>query len=458
MLSKPVTEYLTANRQPHLEALLDLLRIPSVSNHSDGACEQAAQWLRDRLGGLGFQARVVPTACQPAVLASREDDPSLPTLLVYGHYDVQPLDPLELWDSDPFDPQVRDGRIYARGANDDKGQLMAQLAAVEAWVRADLPLPVNLRFFIEGEEEIGSPSLESFLADHAEALAADAVVISDSEFFARGVPSLTVALRGLLYMQIDVQGPDRDLHSGIHGGAVENPLNALAALLGSLHDESGRVAVEGFYDGVGQVGAEELAEWEQLPFSEAEYARSLGIPAVTGGEEGLSVLQRRWARPTLDVNGVWGGYQGPGSKTVIPARAGAKLSCRLVAGQEPQAVFEAIRRHLRDRAPAGVQLTIEAYGQARPVEVAPDSPVLAAGLAALEEAFEAPARKIRCGASVPVTEAFQRVLGIPPVLMGFGLPDDNIHSPNEKFDLEQFYKGAHAAAAFIQNLAGAVKR
>ncbi len=448
-----VRAYLEANRQRHLEALKALLRIPSIANVNDGACERAAQWCRDHLAAIGFAAEVVQAGGKPNVIAERIVDPTRPTVLVYGHYDVQPPDPLGPWRSDPFEPTVRDGRLYARGANDDKGQLMAQLCALEAWIAAAGELPCNVKVFVEGEEEIGSPHIEPFLAAHAHRLSADTVVISDSEFFAPGVPSITYALRGLAYFEITLHGPAADIHSGIHGGAVRNPVNALARLVAGMHDDTGRVMIPGFYDDVVPLMDEERDAWETLPFDEAAYAWSLGVEGLSGGEAGYSPLERRWARPTLDCNGIVGGYIEAGSKTIIPASAHVKVSCRLVARQDPRRIIDGVRAYVAANVPPGIRHEIAVHAEARPVLVPRQAPSVQAGVAALREAFGGEPVLIRCGASVPITEQFQRLLQVDPVLMGFGLPDDNLHSPNEKFDLGQFYNGAVAAAAFLPHFA-----
>jgi acetylornithine deacetylase/succinyl-diaminopimelate desuccinylase-like protein len=453
MLPAALTQYLRAHRDRHLAELGELLAIPSLAAAGDDGCSAAARWLREHLQRLGLEAETVASAGPPNVLAELHAAEGRPTLLLYGHYDVQPPDPLEAWASPPFTPTVRDGCLYARGASDDKGQLFAQLMAVEAWQRAGGGLPVNLKVFIEGEEEIGSPHLEAFLGDHAGRLAADAAVISDSEFFADDLPSITIGLRGLAYVEVTVRGPSADLHSGVHGGAVRNPADVLAALVAALHDGCGRVTIPGFYDDVLDPSAQEQAAWAQLPFDEQEYAASLGLKDLTGGEAGLPVLHRRWSRPTLDCNGLVGGYTGRGAKTIIPAAATAKLSMRLVPRQQPDKVTDALRSQLQRLCPPGVTLETSVLSSARPVLLAADSPAMRAAQAALAEAFGREPAFIRCGASVPVTELIQRLLKLDAVLMGFGLPSDNLHSPNEHFRLEQLWRGSLAAAAFLKNLA-----
>jgi acetylornithine deacetylase/succinyl-diaminopimelate desuccinylase-like protein len=452
MLPEAVTQYLHCNRQRHLAELFELLRFPSVANSEPHACRQAAEWLVRRLGKCGCQARSVATAGQPNVLASLHVGDDLPTLLLYGHYDVQPPEPLDQWHSAPFEPVVRDGAIWARGANDDKGQLYAHIMAIEAWQQAGGGVPVNLRMLLEGQEEVGSPDMEAFLAAHAGQLSADAAVISDSEFFAENLPSITYSLRGLAYVEVTFRGPSADIHSGINGGAVANPINALARLVAGMHDNAGRVTLPGFYDDVLPLTQAERLQWDALPFDQAEYVRGLGVEALGGGEAGFSVLERRWARPTLDANGIVGGYTGVGAKTIIPAQASVKISMRLVPNQDPAKVVEGFRQHVAEHTPPGIRAEVKLSAGARPVMIDTRSPAMEAGKAALAEAFGAAPAMVRCGASVPITELFQRLLGLDAVLMGFGLPDDNLHSPNEHYKLEQFYRGAIASAAMMGNM------
>jgi len=457
MLPQPVRDFLAASRDRHLAELFELLSIPSVANVADGSCMRAAQWLLRRLEGLGLSARIVTGEGQPNVVAHLHVGDDRPALLIYGHYDVQPPEPLEAWQSPPFQPQVRDGVLYARGASDDKGQLYAHLMAIEAWQRAGGGVPVNLKMLIEGEEETGSPHLEGFFAKHAEELAADAAVISDSEFFTDGLPAITYSLRGLAYVEVTVRGPAQDVHSGTHGGAVRNPLNVLAGLVAALHDDRGRVTIPGFYDRVLEPSQQERAEWAKLPFDEAAYAASLGLEALTGGEQGWAALERRWARPTLDCNGMIGGYTGPGAKTIIPASARAKLSMRLVSRQNPREIVANLDVFLHRLCPPGVTVEVQLLSQADPVLLATDSPATHAARESLLEAFGHPPAMIRCGASVPVTELVQRLLGLDAVLMGFGLPSDNLHGPNEHLRLEQLWGGSLAAAAFMHNLAARLR-
>jgi acetylornithine deacetylase/succinyl-diaminopimelate desuccinylase-like protein len=393
------------------------------------------------------------------VLLARYDKagPAAPTVLLYGHYDVQPPDPLNEWVSPPFEPTIRDGAIYARGASDDKGQLYAHVKAMEALLNVNGSLPVNVILLAEGEEEIGSPELEKFITAHAGDLRADHAVISDSEFFARGVPTITYALRGLVYLELTVKGPSFDLHSGLHGGVLVNPLNALAEMIAAMRDGRGRITLPGFYDDVAELTPAEREEWAQLPFDEKTYAKELGAELV-GGEAGLDLLTRRWARPTLDCHGIIGGYQGEGSKTVIPASATAKISMRLVANQRPEKVAESFRAFVAKHTPRGVTASVEVFSGSRPVMVPPDGPAIAAAREALAEAFGGHSVLERNGASIPITELFQRVLKVDPIVMGFGLPEDRLHSPNERFELAQYHGGIRALASLMLKLARLGKR
>jgi len=452
MVPKRIGGYLESHRRKHLEKLLELLRIPSIANNDDEHCDRAAEWLATHLEDLGLDARIADADGKPNVLASLRASDEAPTLLIYGHYDVQPPDPLELWRSPPFEPEVRDGWIYARGANDDKGQLFAHMMAIEAYQRGGDGCPVNIKFFIEGEEEIGSPNLESFVASHKDELSADHAVVSDSAFFADGLPSIVYSLRGLLYLELTLRGASRDVHSGLYGGLVANPTNALGRMIAAMHDRNGRVTIPGFYDDVLPLDDAERRAWAELPFDEARTAADLGLNVLAGGENGIAPLERNWARPTLDCNGIVGGYAGPGAKTVIPAEAGAKISMRLVPNQRPERIVAGFREFVAGNTPPGMSAAVRVHAEARPVLLDKDSPAITAGSRALAEAFGSPCVFIRCGASVPVTELIQRLLGLDAALMGFGLPQDRVHSPNERFALRQLYGGAVASAAFMQNL------
>ena len=454
MLSPKVAQYLQSHREEHLAGLIEFLRIPSIANVRDrkpDGCQQAAEWLLARVKGLGMEGRLLADEGRPNVIAESRPVAGRPTLLIYGHYDVQPPDPLDLWTSPPFAPAVREGNLYARGASDDKGHIFAILGAIEAWRKAGGGLPVNVKLFFEGEEEIGSPHLEPFIASHTDLLKADAILVCDSGFFARGVPSIARSLRGLVYFEITVHGASADLHSGSHGGAAPNPINALARLVAGMHDADGRVTLSGFYDDIRPVPLQEQAAWRDLPFDEAKYAKELGVSELAGGEKGRPALERLWIRPTLDCNGIVGGYTGAGAKTVIAARASAKISCRLVPDQEPEKVLAGVRRYLDEHTPAGCRVEMQVHTRSRPVLLRQDAPGMAESCAALEEAFGKKPVMVRFGASIPIAELFQRLLGTDPVLLGFGLPEDNIHSPNEHLPLEQFYGGEITVAALLQN-------
>ena len=455
MLPKAVSEYLDAHREQSLARLREFVAFPSVANSRPDDCDRCAEWLVGQLDALGLAARVEGGGGgRPNVIASAHVRDDAPTVLLYGHYDVQPAEPLEQWRTDPFEAVVRDGCVWGRGSSDDKGQLAAHLAAIEAWQRAGGGLPVNVKLLAEGEEEIGSPHMGAFLSARAAELSADAAVISDGEFFAEGVPAITYALRGLAYVEVTFHGPSVDIHSGVHGGAVTNPINALARLVAALHDDAGRVTLEGYYDDVVPLGDEERRQWAQLGLDEGEYTRSLGLEALGGGEKaGFTPLERRWGRPTLDCNGIVGGYTGAGSKTIIPASASVKVSMRLVPDQDPKKVVAAFERFVAAHTPPGIRAEMRLNAEARPVLLSRQSPAMDAARAALVEAFGRQPGMIRCGASVPITELIQRLLGLDAVLMGFGLPDDNIHSPNERFRLEQFHGAARAIAAMLGNLA-----
>ncbi|MBI5443765.1 MAG: dipeptidase [Deltaproteobacteria bacterium] len=436
-----------------LEELFDFLRIPSVSTNPVFAkeVEHCAEWLADVLRRAGFQSSVEPTGGHPAVLAEWRGAPGAPTVLIYGHYDVQPADPLEAWTSPPFTPTVRDGDVIARGASDDKGQVFCHVAAARAHLEVRGKLPVNLIFLVEGEEESGSTNLEQYVREHRERLACDAVIVSDSAQFAPGLPALTYGLRGLMYLEVTVTGPALDLHSGTFGGAVVNPANALAWIITRLHDEANRVAVPGFYDGVLPLQQWEREAFARLPFDEREYCRKLGLTALWG-EEGYSTLERAWARPTLDVNGIWSGYTGEGSKTVLPSTASAKISCRLVPNQEPARIWELVKARLEALCPPGCTLQARLLHSGKPVLLPVDTEVARAARKAAAEAFGAEPVLIREGGSIPVVQTFQEVLGAPGVLLGFARPDDRAHGPDEKFNLADFFKGITASARLLEEL------
>jgi acetylornithine deacetylase/succinyl-diaminopimelate desuccinylase-like protein len=442
------------------ERLFDLLRIPSISTDPahDPDVKRAAEWLCDQLAGLGLKVEVKPTAGHPVVLGHHPGPAGskAPRILFYGHYDVQPSDPLELWTSPPFDPQLVDGphgkRVVARGAVDDKGQLMMFVEALRAWKRAggDIPAPVTI--LLEGEEEVGSPNLEPFLIANKDSLAADFALISDTGMWNIDTPGITTRLRGMCNCEITVKGPDLDLHSGLFGGSALNPINALTRILGDLHDERGLVRVPGFYDAVKVVSPEQQAEWQALDFNEDEFLHGVGLSAPIG-EQGVPALQRLWARPTADINGIFGGYTGTGSKTIIPSEASAKVSFRLVPDQDPQTIFEAFQRFVGDRLPRGAKVSCQAFGMAPGIEIATDTPWVQEARAALLQEYGRPAVMMGSGGSIPVVEQIKRTLNIDSLLMGFGLEDDQIHSPNEKFELRCFHRGTRSHALLLGKLA-----
>ena len=449
-----VSDYLQRNRERSLEELNDWLRIPSISAKSEHREDtaRAAEWLAGRMREAGLQTvDVVATAGNPVVVGEWRGAEGAPTLLVYGHYDVQPPEPLDEWNSPPFEPVVKDGRIYARGSVDDKGQVYLHLKAVEAHLAENGSLPVNVVFLIEGEEEVGSPNLGAFLQEHVERLRCDAVMISDTTMFAPGLPSITVGLRGLAYMEVRVQGPSIDLHSGAYGGAVVNPALALARILSQLHDAQGRIAIPGFYDRVRDLTAEQRAAIAALPFEEEGLREEVGAPAL-GGEAGYGSVERIWARPTLDVNGLLSGYTGEGAKTVLPARAMAKVSMRLVPDQDYKEIERIFIDHVKSLAPEGVTVEVEALHGGQPWFAEPEGKVFDAAKRALARAYGKDPVMIREGGSIPIVQSFQQTLNAPVVLIGFGLPGENAHAPNEWMSVENFHVGAEAIAALYEEL------
>ena len=445
------------------EKLFALLRIPSISaqpaHRAD--CAAAAEFLRAELAALGFAASLRPTAGHPVVLATHPgpDGYCGPHVLFYGHYDVQPVDPLDLWHSPPFEPQLVEGprgpRYVARGAVDDKGQVMMFLSALRAWHDAGGGIPARLTVLLEGEEEIGSVNLEPFLAANRAELAADLALISDTGMWDVDTPAITTRLRGMAYTQVTLRGPNRDLHSGLFGGSALNPINALTRILGDLQDAEGRVQLPGFYDAVKPVSNAQAAQWDALGFDEAAFLGNIGL-AAPAGERGLPALQRLWARPTADINGIWGGYAGPGAKTVIAAEAGAKISFRLVPDQDPDAVVASLRQFIADRAPPGANVEVEAFVTAPGIEVPTDSPWVRAAQAALADEYGRPAVLMGSGGSIPVVSSLRRQLGIDSLLMGFGLDDDQVHSPNEKFEQRCFHHGTRSHARLLARFAAGV--
>jgi len=449
-----VSDYIDANKEQFKEELFDFLRIPSISTDSDHKknVKDAAYFLINKLEALDLdQVELFETDGNPIVYGELITDESKPTVLVYGHYDVQPPDPKDLWETPPFEPTVRDGNIYARGASDDKGQSYTHLKALEAYQRTDTDFPVNIKFIFEGEEEIGSPNLVPFIEEHKDLLSCDMVLISDTAMFAEDTPSITYGLRGLAYMQIELEGPNRDLHSGVYGGAVDNPANVLCEIIAKLKGEDGHIQIPGFYDDVVELTEEERDAYLKLPFNEDEYKEKLGLKALKG-EKGYSTLERTSARPTLDVNGMWSGYQGEGAKTVLPAKAGAKVSMRLVPDQDPKHIAKLFEKHVKSLAPDTVKITVTEHHGGNPAI----TDLSFYGLQAAADAFEAIYDRepffTREGGSIPIVADFQNILGAQSILMGFGLNSDAIHSPNEKFALKDFYRGIRTSAKFFELL------
>jgi acetylornithine deacetylase/succinyl-diaminopimelate desuccinylase-like protein len=454
-LSGPEEAHIVAAHAERMQRYADFLAIPSVSAIPENApdCRKAAEWLAAELRRIGAQrVEVSETGGHPIVVGERIEDPNLPTIVIYGHYDVQPGDPLDLWKTSPFEPIVRDGRMLGRGSADDKGQILIHLAALEALLSTRGKLPVNVKYLFEGEEESSSVNLERWMAANPERCSGDAVIISDSGFFDGNRPALTVGLRGITYMQVDVRNSDVDLHSGSYGGAVINPANALASMIASLHDENRHVTVPGFYDDVVELTSDDRAAFAALPFNEASYLAGIDAKA-TQGEAGFSTVERRGARPTLDVNGIWGGFTGDGSKTIIPAHAHAKISCRLVTAQDPAKIALQVEAALKAAAPRGLQVEVQNLGNGYPFLTPLGDPYLSAAASALKETFGADPLYIREGGSIPIAALFQRELSLPVVLLGFTPPDDNAHAPNESMDLGNFEGGIRTVIRALDAIA-----
>lgn len=450
-----VQQYLADHQDQFLKDLREFLSIPSVSADSrhKGDCARAAEWVRSQLATGGLAAELIETPGHPIVYAEWTAAPDAPTVLIYGHYDVQPADPLNLWTTPPFEPTLRNGCLYARGATDDKGQVFTHILSVAAWMQVVGRLPINVKFVIEGEEEVGSNNLDHFLEAQRDRLKCDVAVISDTAQYGDGIPAITYGLRGIIACEVTVHGPGRDLHSGVFGGAVANPVNTLCQLVAKLHDDHGRVQIPGFYDTVTPLTAEERAAFAALPFDETAFCRAIGA-AAPQGEAGFTSLERRWARPTCDVNGIYGGYQGEGPKTIIPAQATAKITCRLVPHQDPHQVTAALETYLRQIAPAGVRLEFKSYHGAPATVCDTSSPYMAAARQAITAGFGREPVLIREGGSIPVVGSLKQILGVDTLLLGWGRNSDNLHSPDEHFHLEDFYRGTAASAALWAALAG----
>ncbi len=446
---------LESTKERRLADYLDLLRIPSISGIPEHApdCRAAAEWLAEHLRAAGLEhVEVSETGGHPIVYADWLHAEGAPTAVAYAHYDVQPVDPLDEWNRPPFDPSVEGGRVYARGSSDDKSSCAILLQAAEAVLKTRGRLPINLRFVFEGEEESTSTHLEPWLAANLDRLGGDVALICDSGFFSGNLPAITIGLRGIMYAQIDVTGAFQDLHSGSYGGVVANPVNALAQIIAGLKGPDGTIAIPGFYDEVVPLDAAARAAFAALPFDEAEYRDSLGVTTLTG-EPGYSALERKAARPTLDVNGIWGGFQGEGSKTIIPGRAHAKVSCRLVANQDPVRIYERFRDFVMQIAPAGVTVEVSNLGNGRPTLTSPDLPAAKALARALEAEFGRPPLYVYEGGSIPFVATFEELLHLPVVVMGFTPPDGNFHAPNEWMDLANYESGVRAMARYWDELA-----
>ncbi len=449
-----VLSYIESNKEQYLSELTELLSIPSVSSLKEhqGDMQRCAQWIADHMEHIGMHnVKIFPTEGHPVVYSEWLEAPGKPTVLLYGHYDVQPVDPLNLWTSPPFQATVRGENLYARGASDDKGQVFIHLKSVEAMMKNEGALPVNLKMIIEGEEEIGSDHLDAFVEEHKELLKADLVLISDSSMYEKDVPSICYGLRGLAYMEIELTGPNRDLHSGSFGGSIHNPVQALAEMIASLHDKNGRVTIPGFYKDVRTLTKKERAAYKKLPFSDKKYAKDLGVRELYG-EKGFTTLERLWARPTLECNGIWGGYIGEGAKTVLPAKAYAKISMRLVPDQQSAKIAKLFEKHIKKIAPKTVTINVRTLHGGEPAITPIDSPGVEAAVSALEKGFGKKPLYQREGGSIPIVVQFKKILGIDTVLLGFGLPDENAHSPDEFLNLNNFYGGIRTSAHFFNEL------
>ncbi|UZJ79531.1 dipeptidase [Fictibacillus sp. KU28468] len=454
-MNDKIEEYLASNRDTHLSQLKDFLAIPSISTQTEhkGDMEKAAEWTAESLRQLGMDnVKVYETKGHPVVYGEWLKAEGKPTALIYGHYDVQPVDPVELWNSPPFSAEIRDEKLYARGASDDKGQTFMHFKALEAFLETTGTLPLNFKFCIEGEEEMGSPNLPAFAEEHKDLLAADLIVVSDTGMIEKGKPAITYGLRGLCGLQIDLKGPSGDVHSGLYGGVIQNPIHALVKIVDSFHSEDGHILVDGFYDDVLTVTEQEKEEFASLQFNEEEVKKELGVNELYG-EEGYSYLERTWTRPTLEVNGIYGGYQGGGLKTVLPSEAHAKISCRLVPNQDPDKIVEQLKQHITKHLPAGVEVEMSRFDQGHPYLTPIDHPYVQAAGEAYEKVYDVKTSYIRSGGSIPIIATFKQLFNLPIVLMGFGLPNENFHAPNEHFHLENFDKGMRVLCHYWEDIA-----
>ena len=451
-----VSSYLHQYADRFLEELKQLLRIPTVS--ADPECKphvrRGAEFIYRQFADLGFEAEIVPTAGHPIVYAEWLKAPGAPTVMVYGHYDVQPADPLDLWTTPPFEPTIRDGKLYARGATDDKGQMFTHIKSAEAWLRSTGSLPLNMKFVIEGEEEVGSRNLEDFLRGNKDRLRSDVAVVSDTSQYGPGRPAITYGLRGIIAVEITLKGPNKDLHSGIFGGAVANPATGIARLIAALHDENGRVLIPGFYDDVQPLTEGERQQFRDLGFNENAFMAELGITEVAG-EIGFSTNERRWARPTCEVNGLFSGYTGVGPKTIVPSKSTVKITCRLVPAQDPHKITESLHQYLKSLCPPGLTFQFTGDHGCPAFVFDPNSPYIGAATEAIREAWGVDrVCLIREGGSIPVVQTFKSVLGVDTLLLGWGQNTDNLHSPNEHFSVADFHRGIDASARLWEKLAG----
>jgi acetylornithine deacetylase/succinyl-diaminopimelate desuccinylase-like protein len=450
-----LTDYIESKKEEHLNELKDFLRIPSISTKTEHKAdiEKAAHWVADKLRAAGLEnVEIAPTKMHPLVYAESLRAPGKPTVLFYGHYDVQPVEPLELWTTPPFEPAVREGNLFGRGTADDKGQVHIHIKALESLQRTAGRLPVNLKVMIEGEEEVGSVSLWDFVKQNRERLKAEALVVSDTSMLAKGVPSITYGLRGLNYYQLELTGPSQDLHSGGFGGAVPNPITVLAETIAKLHDKNFRVTVPGFYDDVVHLSRAERRALHSLPWKEKEFRRTVGAPALCG-ERGYTIVEQLWTRPTLELNGIWGGYVGEGAKTVIPSKAYAKMSTRLVPNQDPAKIAKLVERHIRHLLPKTVTCKFEVLSTGKPWVASYSHAIFQKAIRALEAGFGKKAVFIREGGSIPFVTQMHDTFKVPCVLMGFGLPDENAHAPDEHIALENYFDGIKSVAIFYDSLA-----
>jgi len=450
-----LTQFIEGRREQHLSELFEFLRIPSISAKTEHKpdIERAAHWVADHLRTAGFKSvEIIPTKLHPLVYAESLEAPGKPTVLFYGHYDVQPAEPLDLWTSPAFEPAVRDGNIFGRGTADDKGQVHIHLKALESLFQVNGNFPINIKVLIEGEEEVGSVSLWNYVQANKEKLKADALVVSDTGMLAKGVPSITYGLRGMNYYQIELTGPERDLHSGVYGGAVPNPLTILTELFAKLHDRKNRITVPGFYGDVAIVSRGERKDLHKLPWSKKNFERAVGAPGYAG-EEGYTTLERLWIRPTLELNGIWGGYQGEGAKTVIPSKAYAKFSTRLVPNQKPEKIAKLVEKHVRKLLPKTVHCKFEVLSTGKPWVAAYHDPIFHVAQEALHKGFGRRAVFIREGGSIPFVTQMHDTFKVPCVLIGFGLPDENAHAPDEHLSVDNYYGGIRAIAHFYEDLA-----